>query len=137
MIVLAILIALVVLNKILYKSYLNPIFLQSVLWLVYYFFLMLKIDLYDIRLSDLSQFVLYQSLGFSLGGFVITLFTRRKNIFERLPFDEKQVEVAQKNILLIYPIVLGVLVITTLFLIRQTQSFSIFNIASLFTNYPC
>ncbi|HEX8461328.1 MAG TPA: hypothetical protein VF623_07855, partial [Segetibacter sp.] len=71
-----ILLMITVINGYVYKSFLNPIFLQSLLWLIYFFFLALNIDLYDVKIEDTYSFIFYQSVGFSLGGFICALFTR-------------------------------------------------------------
>ncbi len=129
--VLFILISFVILNKILYKSYLNPIFLQSVLWSLYYFFLNLNIDLYDIRMSDIDKFVLIQSIGFSLGGFLCILFTRRSAIYQRQPFNHNVSEITYKNLLLFYPYIVIIISLSVIMLLKEANSLSIFSVGDL------
>lgn len=129
--VLAILIALVILNKVLYKSFLNPIFLQSVLWLVYYFFLMLNINSYDVKLTDVHKFLLVQSLGFSLGGFICLLFTRKNTLSIRAPFGDETSTTTYKNLLLFYPFVMVVMIVSCAFLVKEANSLSIFSVQDL------
>ena len=131
---LAILFALVILNKILYKSYLNPIFLQSVLWLVYYFFLMQNIKSFNVGIEPLNKFVLLQSIGFSLGGFICLLFTPKTAVSTTTNPDNKKFELTQKNIALFYPIMMAILLFALLGVFKQNGSASFLKIADLRNN---
>ena len=132
--VLAILIALVILNKILYKSYLNPIFLQSVLWLVYYFFLSQNIRSFNVGIEPLNKFVLLQSIGFSLGGFICLLFTRKSLINNKVEILYNETEKIQSNIIRLYPYFLCFLIFCIFFLIRMGKSFSLDQVFNLRDN---
>ncbi len=90
-------------NRFIYKSSLNPIFLQSVLWLVYYVLLALNIDTYDVRIGQVNLFILLQSIGFSLGGLFCFLFTKKSSAWETKPINENSLEIVKKNILFLFP----------------------------------
>ena len=128
MVVFLLLSFLVFFNKVVYKSYLNPIFLQSVVWLVYYCCLYLNIDKYDIYLSNVTPFILLQSIGFSLGGLAYALFTKTSTIHSRIQPAESVLKRTRDNVNMLYPFVLSIIIICILILIREVGSLSFFSI---------
>ena len=98
-----ILFTIVIFNKILYKNSANPIFLQSLIWLVYSFILQKNIDVYDVDVHDVDYFILLQAIGFSAGGFIISLFTRSKYINSKFSVEERENNIAFKNVELFFP----------------------------------
>ena len=128
---LAILIALVILNKALYKSYLNPIFLQSVLWLVYYWFLQSNIDEYDVYMRDVAALIVLQSIGFSIGGFVCLLFTRSSYIKTSQPAPIADLEQAYNNVNFLYPYVFVIIGACLFGLLREGASLSISGLSDI------
>ena len=128
--VLFVLIIIVLLNKYLYKSFLNPVFLQSLLWLVYYIILAANIDKYDVYIGDVQPFLLLQLVGFSLGGFISYLVSPKALLY-KVPAAAAERERTLKNVQFCYPAVLIILLISLFFLIRQAGSASLFGIADL------
>ena len=128
------LIGVVLFNKFFYKSYLNPIFLQSVIWLIYYFFLFINIKYYDVHIEAIQNFVVYQLIGFSLGGLFCCLFTKKNSVYKRILPEEHANELTLKNIIYIYPFVLVVLIISLFLIIKESGTISIFNIGNLREN---
>lgn len=118
-------------NRFIYKSNLNPIFLQSVLWLIYYTILYLNIKAYDIHLYQISQFIIYQSIGFSLGGFFCFLFTRKSSFLNIYPINEKTINLSQANIQKIFPVFFVLQLISLVAFIKSTGNVSILAIADV------
>ena len=131
MLTLFILISLVLFNKIIYKSYLNPIFLQSLLWAVYYTFLLLNIDFFSVGINKLNNYVLLQSMGFSVGGFFCFLFAEKKSVSQTLQPRESKLALAQENIDIFYPYITAILVFALIGVFIQNGSLSILKIADL------
>lgn len=125
-----VLIALVIVNKLIYKSYLSPVFLQSIIWLVYYTLLVINIDVYDAKLVNVNQFVLLQAIGFSAGGFLYTLFSKTVTIHKRIVPKSDNWDSTYSNTQLLYPLVIVVLIGAIFFVLRQSGSASIFDIMS-------
>lgn len=123
-----ILFAILIINLAVYRSYLNPVFIQSAVWLVYYIVLSNNIGAYDIYLKNINAFIVLQSIGFSLGGFICCLFTKTSCIYLRKPVAEHLKEKAYENVRLLYPVVLIVIVAAILFIVRESGSLSIFSI---------
>lgn len=124
-----VIIIIVLLNKWLYKSYLNPIFLQSVLWLFYYVILSLNIDRYDVYLPQVNGFILLQLLGFAAGGFLCYLFVRRYLLTSKVEAEPPGYNILRENVLALYPVVLCLLLVALFFIARQAGIGSIFNLA--------
>lgn len=122
---LAFLISIVIINKIIYKSWLNLIVLQSVVWLVYYLILQGCISFFDINLAEADLFILVQVFGFSLGGFLCVLFTKTKGVFELKEFNADNVETCQKNLTFLLPLLFVILIIVTVMLIKQSDTLSL------------
>ena len=122
------LIAIAVFNKLVYRSLLNPVFLQSVVWFVYYLLITLNIASYDVYLVNINQFVLFQSLGFSIGGFICTLFSRTATVYDRQQVSAVDINKAFANIRLFYPFVLLIILSAIAFIGMESGSLSIFSI---------
>ena len=119
-----ILLIVVLTNLLLYKSLANPVLLQSILWTIYYFFLESNIDIYDIYMKDVSSFIIFQCLGFSLGGFVCHLFTNNTLIKNKSEVTSNNRLKIEKNLILAYPYLLFLLSICILRLLSMGESFS-------------
>ncbi len=123
----------VIVNKYLYKSLLNPIFLQSLLWLIYFVILVNNIDSFDIAITETYPFLLLQVLGFSLGGALCFILFKKYNT-PTIPQQNKEHEyqhITITNINILYPFVLIILVIVIPLIIRESGSFSLLNIRDL------
>ena len=118
-------------NRFIYKSSLNPIFLQSVLWLVYYSLLSINIKAYDVHLYQVTKFILYQSIGFSLGGFLCYLFTKKSSLDTLSPLTNESINISQRNIEILFPIFFILQVVTLLVYIKSTGNTSILAIADV------
>ncbi|MFY7899629.1 MAG: hypothetical protein ACOVNY_05555, partial [Chitinophagaceae bacterium] len=126
-----ILIFLIFLNKFLYKSFLNPILVHSLLWCSYYFILVLNIDFFLVEINQLNRYVLYQSLGFSIGGFICFLFTKNVSTVQKNKTGVSVLERATYNVKLIFPYVFIILLISIVGVVIISGSFSISKIADL------
>ena len=122
---------LAVFNRIVYKSSLNPIFLQSVLWLIYYSLLCLNIKSYDIHLYQVTKFILYQSVGFSLGGFICFLFTRKSSFNNLNPLTQESISISQRNLQILFPVFFLLQVASLLVYVKSTGNISILAIADV------
>jgi len=122
---------LVVFNRIIYKSNLNPIFLQSALWFFYYALLSINIKSYDIHLYQVTNFVLLQSIGFSLGGFFCYLFTRKTSLDNQYLISNETIENSKRNLQNLLPVFFIIQIISLLAYIKITGSISILAIAEI------
>ena len=122
---------LAIFNRFIYKSSLNPIFLQSVLWLIYYTLLSINIKSYDVHLYQVTNFILFQSIGFSLGGFLCFLFTRKSSLVCQYPVSDEIIDVSQKNLRTLFPFFFILQVISLVGYIKTTGSMSILAIAEI------
>lgn len=123
-----ILVAIAIFNKLVYRSLLNPVFLQSVVWLIYYLLISFNIASYDVYLVNINHFVLLQSLGFSIGGFICTLFSRTATVYDRQQVSAFDISKTFANIRLFYPIVLFIILGAIAFIGKESGSISIFSI---------
>jgi oligosaccharide repeat unit polymerase len=123
-------ILLVLVNKYLYKSFLNPIFLQSLIWLVYYIILAANINKYDVYLKDVNTFMVLQLVGFSLGGFCNYIISPRAALYKQ-EINLSSVSITERNVNFLFPCISVLLVICLLAVVRQSGSISIFSIDSL------
>lgn len=123
----------VIVNKYLYKSLLNPIFLQSLLWLIYFVILVNNIDSFDIAITETYPFLLLQVLGFSLGGALCFILFKKYNTptIPQQNKENKYQHITITNINILYPFVLIILVIVIPLIIRESGSFSLLNIRDL------
>ncbi len=121
-------------NRFIYKSSLNPIFLQSVLWLIYYVLLAANIKVYDVRIEQVNAFILLQSIGFSLGGFLCFLFSKKSSVWEKKELSVFSLEAVQKNILFLFPFFFCILCVSFLALARTSGSISLANLADIRQN---
>ena len=122
------LISLVIINKLIYKSFLNPIFIQSLVWLLYYVILTFNIEVYDVSLNSVNKFLIYQSVGFSLGGFICALFTKSEAITQKKYIDVGIIETTSENVSIFYPLVLILLIGCIIYQIQTVGTFSILEI---------
>jgi len=118
-------------NRFIYKSSLNPIFLQSVLWLIYYSLLCINIKAYDIHLYQVTNFILLQSVGFSLGGFICFLFTRKSSFDNLNPIGQESINISQKNIQILFPVFFFLQVASLFVYVKSTGNVSILAIAEV------
>ncbi|MDB5193234.1 MAG: hypothetical protein JWQ96_2797 [Segetibacter sp.] len=122
------LVTIAVFNKLVYRSFLNPIFIHSVVWLGYYLVLFFNIGAYDVYLKDINKFILLQSLGFSIGGLICTLFSRTATIYDRHQVSAIDINKAFANITLFYPFVLLIIFGAIAFIGLESGSLSLFSI---------
>lgn len=128
---LAILLCIFLLNWYLYKTLLNPILLQSLVWLVYYIILKNNISHFNTSLNKLDNFILLQSIGFSLGGFLCWLFTNKKWVTQKQAIPQEKLNLIQQNGNIFFPIMFCLLCFATVGVVMQNGSFSISKIADL------
>lgn len=117
-----------ILNIFIYRSIYHPIILQSILWIVYYLILAANINKYDVFLSNVNIYIIVQALGFSLGGFLVVLFTKSKVKNSRQIVDSVTLETASINAKLLYPAALLVTISAIVYAIQQIGSTSILEI---------
>gem|GEM_PF-2170896 len=122
---------LAVFNRFIYRSSLNPIFLQSVLWLVYYVLLAANIKTYDIYLNQVNLFIVLQSIGFSLGGFICFLFSKKSSVWETKNLNETTLDTLQKNILFLFPLFFFILCVSFVVLAKTSGSISFAKLADM------
>ena len=122
---LIVLLLVVIINKLLYRSFLNPVFLQSLIWLGYYWLLNTNIGMYDLYMRDVEPFLVFQLLGFSVGGFLCLLFTRTKYVQYVISVPDVSLQNAYANIQRFYPVVLVIVLYCIISLMREGESFSI------------
>jgi oligosaccharide repeat unit polymerase len=122
---LALLLILLIGNSLLYRSLLNPIVIQTGLWLMYYLIFGYNQAYFAVNLDDITPFIVMSCLGFSLGG-VICWGLYQKVLFQMIPtpisFDDTTI--LDKNLLIFYPFVLLALVITLPMIVREVGQFS-------------
>lgn len=122
---------LAVFNRVIYKSSLNPIFLQSALWLTYYSLLVINIKAYDIHLYQVTNFIFLQSLGFSIGGFICFLFTRKSSFDNLNPLPQQSIDLSQRNLDFLFPIFFFLQIVSLLVYVKSTGNVSILAIADV------
>lgn len=123
-----ILVALCIFNKLVYKSWLNPIVIQSLVWLGYYLLLQSNIGAYDVYLKNVEPFILFQSLAFSMGGFICALFARSPSISRRVQVGSDAVSTAQQNTAILYPVVIVVLLAAIGYILADIGTLSPYSI---------
>lgn len=132
---LLLLIIILIFNIVIYKSFLNPIILQSILWMIYYVVLSINIESFDIIIEDAFYFIFFQLVGFSLGGLIYELIYN-KNYVESSIIDLQEKEdhdhiFIKYNLSLLYPIIVTTLLIATYFLLKESTLTSLLNIQDL------
>lgn len=121
-------------NLYVYKTFLNPVLLQSLIWLVYYIILAQNINFFSVSgIDKLNYYIIFQSIGFSLGGYICHLFTKKKTTETQIATNNKKLIIPQQNTELFYPYILIVLCISLVGIIMQSGSMSISKIADLRT----
>lgn len=123
-----ILVFLLIVNSLIYKTAYHPLVLQSVLWIVYYLILAFNINRYDVFLDNINPFVILQAVGFSLGGFLVVLFTKTKVKEYRQVVSTTSLEAANHNANLLYPLALLATILSVIYTIKQMGSASIMEI---------
>lgn len=131
MIVLLLMMGMVVFNRILYGSWLNPIFLQSAIWFIYAYFLFVNIGAYNTSFSKIEPLLTQQFLFFSAGGFVSFLFTKKQLYLKKSSFSEDALTTTNNNIEFLFNYVFLITFVVLALLIKQSGSFSISKIADL------
>ena len=122
---------LAVFNRFIYRSSLNPIFLQSVLWLVYYVLLAVNIKTYDIHLNQVTSFIFLQSIGFSLGGFICFLFTRKSSLDNLIEIRTESFAISQRNLCIVFPFFFVLQIFALILYIKNTGNISFMAIADI------
>lgn len=93
--------------------------------------LCLNIKSYDIHLYQVTKFIFYQSIGFSLGGFLSYLFTKKTSLDYLSPVSKESINISQRNIEFLFPIFFILQVITLLVYVKSTGNTSILAIADV------
>ena len=93
-----------------------------------------NIAFFNVGIEPLNKFVLLQSIGFSLGGFICLLFTRKNAVATTTNIYNKKYELTKKNIALFYPIMMAILLFALLGVFKQNGSASFLKIADLQQN---
>ncbi|MDI9880434.1 O-antigen polymerase [Flectobacillus longus] len=121
---LALLLILLIGNSLLYRSLLNPIVIQTGLWLMYYFIFWYNQAYFSVNLDEISPFIGLSCLGFSLGGLICWGLYQKviPEITIAEPLDDDTLFV--KNLSLFYPIVLLSLVLTLPMVVKEVGQFS-------------
>lgn len=132
---LLLLIIILIFNILIYRSFLNPIILQSILWLIYYIVLNFNIESFNIIIEDAYYFIIFQLVGFSLGGLIYKLIHGEKCKENNLIYFCKEeiynIVHIKYNISLLYPIIVITLLAATYFLLRESSSISLLNVQDL------
>jgi len=128
---LALLLILLIGNSLLYRSLLNPIVIQTGLWLMYYFIFWYNQAYFSVNLDDIAPFIGLSCLGFSLGGLICWGLYQKviPEITIAEPLDDDTLLV--KNLSLFYPIVLLSLALTLPMVVKEVGQFSWVDIQEL------
>lgn len=127
----------VIFNIFIYKSFFNPIILQSVLWLIYFLILSANIESFNVNLEEVYYFLICQLVGFGFGGFMYWFFFMRGNeLINLLPPNEEKYEqsantIAINNINLLCPLVIVILCCTIYFILKESDSVSLLDVSEL------
>lgn len=121
---LALLLILLIGNSLLYRSLLNPIVIQTGLWLMYYFIFWYNQAYFSVNLDDIAPFIGLSCFGFSLGGLICWGLYQKviPEITIAEPLDDDTLLV--KNLSLFYPIVLLSLALTLPMVVKEVGQFS-------------
>lgn len=121
---LTLLLILLIGNSLLYRSLLNPIVIQTGLWLMYYFIFWYNQAYFSVNLDDIAPFIGLSCLGFSVGGLICWGLYQHvlPEITIAEPLDDDTLLV--KNLSLFYPIVLLSLALTLPMVVKEVGQFS-------------
>ena len=127
----------VIFNIFIYKSFFNPIILQSILWLIYFLILSANIESFNVNLEEVYYFLICQLIGFGFGGFMYWFFFMRGNeLINLLPPNEEKYEqsantIAINNIDLLCPLVIVILCCAIYFILKESDSVSLLDVSEL------
>ena len=121
---LALLLILLIGNSLLYRSLLNPIVIQTGLWLMYYLIFWHNQAYFAVNLEDIAPFIWLSCLGFSLGGLIC--WGLYEKVLPEIAIPEPLYDnvLLAKNLSLFYPIVLISLVLTLPMVVKEVGQFS-------------
>ena len=129
------LIIILIFNIVIYRSFLNPIVLQSILWLIYYVVLSINIESFDIVIEDAYYFIIFQLIGFSLGGLICKLIYSRSSTKNNLSDSQEEKDrdhiFIKYNISLLYPVVVATLLVATYFILKESSLVSLLDVQDL------
>lgn len=127
----------VIVNIFIYKSLLNPIILQSILWLIYFLILSANIESFDVSIEEVYYFLICQLVGFSVGGFIYWYFFMKDTVianllnFEQDRYKEETDSITRRNIDLLYPLFMVILCGAIYFILKESDSISLFDVSDL------
>ncbi|MDI9870454.1 O-antigen polymerase [Flectobacillus roseus] len=121
---LTLLLILLIGNSLLYRSLLNPIVIQTGLWLMYYLIFWHNQAYFAVNLDDIAPFIGLSCLGFSLGGLIC--WGLYEKVLPEIAIPEPLYDNALfvKNLSLFYPIVLLSLGFTLPMVVKEVGQFS-------------
>lgn len=129
------LIIILIFNIVIYRSFLNPIILQSILWLIYYIILSINIESFNIVIEDAYYFIIFQLIGFSLGGLICKLIYSRSstknNLIDSQEEKDRDYIFIKYNISLLYPVVVATLLVATYFILKESSLVSLLDVQDL------
>ncbi|MFY7825592.1 MAG: O-antigen polymerase [Flectobacillus sp.] len=121
---LALLLILLIANSLLYRSPLNPIVIQTGLWLMYYLIFWQNQAYFAVNLQDIAPFIWISCLGFSVGGLICWGLYQKVLPEITIPEPLYDNTLLVKNLFLFYPLVLLSLGLTLPMVVKEVGQFS-------------